>query len=85
LAWLPAVAAFTAFVACSDEKTTTTKTRQEPVHLRINEVVSRNEGVWVDEQGETDDYVELINAGSDAIDLGQYQLADSSRIVSLPG
>ena len=32
------------------------------VDLRINEVVSNNEGVWVDEVGETDDYIELYNA-----------------------
>ncbi len=52
--------------------------------MRINEVVSRNEGVWVDEAGETDDYLELINTGTAAVDLGRYQLSDSSHAVALP-
>jgi hypothetical protein len=52
--------------------------------IRINEVVTRNEGVWVDEAGETDDYVELINAGSTVASLAGYKLADSSLTVDLP-
>ncbi len=52
--------------------------------IRINEVVSQNQGVWVDEAGETDDYVELINVGKEPLDLGEYLLRDSSRTVPLP-
>lgn len=52
--------------------------------LRINEVVSRNEGVGEDEAGETDDYVELTNTGSAPIDLGLFKLADASGSVALP-
>jgi hypothetical protein len=52
--------------------------------IRINEVVSQNQGVWVDEAGETDDYVELINLGGETLDLGQYLLQDSSHTVPLP-
>jgi hypothetical protein len=55
-----------------------------PDDLRINEVVSQNQGVWVDEAGETDDYVELINASSETRDLGEYVLQDSSHTVALP-
>jgi hypothetical protein len=55
-----------------------------PVDLRINEVVSQNEGVWVDDVGETDDYIELINASSETRDLSQYVLEDSSHTVALP-
>jgi hypothetical protein len=52
--------------------------------IRINEVVSQNQGVWVDEAGETDDYVELINVSKETLDLGQYLLRDSSHTVALP-
>jgi hypothetical protein len=52
--------------------------------VRLNEVVSKNEGVWVDEAGETDDYVELINMGAETADLSRYTLQDSSRTMVLP-
>lgn len=52
--------------------------------LRINEVVSDNEGVFIDEVGEADDYVELVNAGAEPVELGEYALADSSGIYPLP-
>ena len=45
--------------------------------LRINEVVSSNDGVAVDELGETDDFIELYNAGKQPISLGEYRLRDS--------
>lgn len=44
--------------------------------LRINEVMTGNDGAWVDEIGETDDFIELINMGDRALDLGQYFLGD---------
>ncbi|WP_437835925.1 PEP/pyruvate-binding domain-containing protein [Sorangium sp. So ce1153] len=44
--------------------------------LRINEVMTGNDGAWVDESGETDDFVELINMGQRPVDLGQYYLGD---------
>jgi hypothetical protein len=50
-----------------------------PSELRINEVLSDNDGVAVDELGETDDYVELYNAGKDAISLADYRMRDSSH------
>jgi hypothetical protein len=52
--------------------------------LRINEVVSDNEGVWVDELGETDDYVELYNASSRELRLSDYLIVDRSGEHSLP-
>ena len=52
--------------------------------LRINEVVSKNEGVWVDEGGEADDYVELVNASDHPIDIGEYRIAESSGSHQLP-
>ena len=57
----------------------------EPIlELRINEVVSNNEGVQVDEQGEVDDYVELFNPTLDALDLGAYLIFDDSGGHALP-
>lgn len=54
------------------------------VDLRINEVVSQNEGVWVDEAGETDDYIELYNAAPRTIELSDYLIFDSSGGHVLP-
>lgn len=58
--------------------------RDAPLDLRINEVVSNNEGVWLDEQGEADDYVELFNPTKKALQLGDYALADKSGAHPLP-
>ena len=44
--------------------------------LRVNEVMTGNDGAWVDEAGETDDFIELINTGSDTIVLSDYALGD---------
>lgn len=52
--------------------------------LRINEVVSDNEGVWLDEAGETDDYVELYNASPRALRLSDYLIVDRSGEHVLP-
>ncbi|WP_441292624.1 PEP/pyruvate-binding domain-containing protein [Sorangium sp. KYC3313] len=46
--------------------------------LRINEVMTGNDGAWVDEVGETDDFIELMNIGQRALDLGEYALSDKS-------
>jgi hypothetical protein len=55
-----------------------------PPGLRINEVVSANEGVWLDEQGETDDYIELYNTSRDAQSLADYVLVDDGGERELP-
>ncbi|KYF91773.1 hypothetical protein BE20_13770 [Sorangium cellulosum] len=44
--------------------------------LRINEVMTGNDGAWVDEIGETDDFIELVNIGDRALDLGEYALGE---------
>jgi hypothetical protein len=44
--------------------------------LRINEVMTGNDGAWVDEQGETDDFVELINTGAEPLQLADYYLGE---------
>jgi hypothetical protein len=56
----------------------------QPLDLRINEVVSDNEGVFIDELGEADDYVELYNASDHAIVLSDYELFDRSGANRLP-
>lgn len=55
-----------------------------PLALRINEVVSDNEGVYVDELGQTDDYLELYNASARPIELGEVRLDDGRRSIALP-
>jgi hypothetical protein len=55
-----------------------------PRTLRINEVVSDNQGVWVDELGEADDYLELVNVGSEDVQLGDFSIVDSSGTHALP-
>ncbi|HVR18756.1 MAG TPA: lamin tail domain-containing protein, partial [Polyangiaceae bacterium] len=55
-----------------------------PPGLRINEVVSANEGVWLDEQGETDDYIEIYNTSRDAESLADYAIVDNGGERELP-
>lgn len=45
--------------------------------LRLNELVSANEGAAIDEEGQTEDYVELINLGPGVADLGTVVLTDN--------
>ncbi|MDD9969059.1 MAG: lamin tail domain-containing protein, partial [Myxococcales bacterium] len=54
------------------------------VGLRLNELVSKNEGVAIDARGETDDYIELINLGPHSASLSQVTLSDSQNSVALP-
>ena len=44
--------------------------------LRLNEAVSKNSGIWIDEALQTDDFVELVNIGDTAVELGDYFLGD---------
>jgi len=44
--------------------------------LRINEVMTSNDGAWVDEAGETDDFVELVNTSDSLLSLSDYLLGD---------
>ncbi|HEY6079063.1 MAG TPA: PEP/pyruvate-binding domain-containing protein [Polyangiaceae bacterium] len=48
----------------------------ESVGLRINEVMTGNDGAWVDEAGETNDFIELINSGPDKLRLDRYFIGD---------
>lgn len=53
--------------------------------LRINEALSDNDGVAVDELGETDDWVELINLDTQPVALAGFSLRDrSGRAWPLP-
>lgn len=42
--------------------------------LRINEVMGSNEWTWRDQNGDFPDWVELYNAGGEALNLGGYRL-----------
>ena len=48
-----------------------------PGELVINEVMSQNDGAWIDAAGEADDWVELINRSQRTLSLADYRLADS--------
>lgn len=89
--------ALAALVGCSGGNTETTNVvyrcgfslanpRPGAEHpLRINEVMSSNDGAWVDEHGETDDFIELVNTGKEPLSLGDYALGDKSgRASPLP-
>ncbi len=49
-----------------------------PGPLRINEVMSANEGAWLDDLLEADDWVELVNIGDAALNLSDFMISDSS-------
>ncbi len=53
--------------------------------LAINEVMARNEGAWIDEAGEADDWVELVNRSEGELALGDYALRDGDgQVFALP-
>jgi hypothetical protein len=47
-----------------------------PDPIRINELMPRNGGTWVDELGALEDWIELYNAGPAPIDLAGYGISD---------
>jgi len=52
------------------------KWQQEGIPLVINEVLASNSGGYTDPQGQDDDWIEIYNAGSRAIDTGGMYLTD---------
>jgi hypothetical protein len=48
--------------------------------LAINEIVSVNDGIWVDEAGEDDDYVEIVNTARVPVSTAHYVLGDGSGV-----
>jgi hypothetical protein len=48
--------------------------------LAINEIVSVNDGLWVDESGEDDDYVEIVNTADVPVSTAHYVLGDASGV-----
>ena len=54
--------------------------RAKPTGLRINEVMASDEGgTIIDERGRIGDWVELVNTGDTAVDLGTHTLADGTH------
>lgn len=52
--------------------------------LVINEVVTKNEGTSVDEDGDVDDWIELINNGPDPLSLDEYHIIAGNDRARLP-
>lgn len=53
--------------------------------LFISEIVADNDGVWIDESGETEDVIELVNLGVRAVELAGYAIGERpDRAFSLP-
>ena len=53
--------------------------------LVFNEIISNNEGVYIDENGELDDWVEIANASDGPLDLSDFSIADGgSPVIELP-
>ena len=71
-------------VACSVGFDARSPARTEDVGLRINEVLAANDGAAVDELGESDDFIELLNVSDAPIALGALWIADSDHQVRLP-
>lgn len=44
--------------------------------LCINELMASNDGAYIDEAGEVDDWVELLSCGSEAVELADFTVAD---------
>jgi hypothetical protein len=49
---------------------------ERAAELRINEVMTGNDGAWVDELGETDDFIELVNVGESNAALKHFFVGD---------
>lgn len=55
-----------------------------PSTLRLSEVMASNDGAYLDEQGEAEDFVELVNMGDEPIDLSDFALDDGRDRGRLP-
>jgi hypothetical protein len=56
-----------------------------PRGLRINEVMTGNDGAWVDEAGETDDFIELVNTSDEKLGLAHFSIGDGvGKATQLP-
>ena len=80
--WVVASAAVLAWPACGAgiESTGTGGTGGAlDAGLVVNEVVVKNQGTAVDEVGESDDWLELLNAGTEPLQLADFELKDDSH------
>ena len=55
-----------------------------PSTLRMSEVMASNDGAYLDEQGEAEDFVGVVNMGDEPIDLSDFALNDSRDRGRLP-
>src|SRR4051794_41046267 len=52
--------------------------------LRINELCPDNDGLFIDEVGQADDFIEIYNADSATIDLGGWEVGQGKKRTVLP-
>ena len=45
--------------------------------LRLNEIMSNDDGTAIDEEGEVGDWIELVNAGTEPVQLADFALSDA--------
>ena len=55
-----------------------------PRGIRLTEIMPRNDGAWLDEAGEAEDWIELEHMGTEPISLSRYVLEDRSGRHPLP-
>ena len=48
----------------------------ETATLRLNEIMSNDDGTAIDEEGEVGDWIELVNAGTESVELADFALSD---------
>src|ERR1700754_107029 len=68
LLWAAAALALGAALSCHDEP------EGEP--LAISEVMTDNDSAWLDEAGEVEDWIEVVNSSDRAVQLSAYMLRD---------
>jgi len=56
-----------------------------PGEIVLNELLASNDASTLDEYGENDDWFELYNPGSEAVDLEGWTIADSENVFEVPG
>ena len=49
------------------------------VPLRLNELMASNDGAWLDEHGEADDWIEIENHSDEFVDLSAYGISDNQE------
>lgn len=51
-----------------------------PPTLAFNEIMPKNDGAWIDETGETDDWIEIVNRTTETLNLSDFNISDASGV-----